>query len=37
MTGNRAASIRARRKQRAETTKEEFNLVLTRYGIERLL
>jgi hypothetical protein len=37
MTGNRAASIRARLKQRADTTKEDFNLVLTRYGIERLL
>jgi len=37
MTANRAASIRARLKQHADATKEEFNLVLTRYGIERLL
>jgi hypothetical protein len=37
MTANRAASIRARLKQHADATKEDFNLVLTRYGIERLL
>jgi hypothetical protein len=37
MTTNRAASIRARLKQHADTTQEDFNLVLTRYGIERLL
>ncbi|MCW5657124.1 MAG: nucleotidyl transferase AbiEii/AbiGii toxin family protein [Burkholderiaceae bacterium] len=37
MTANRAASIRARLKQHADTTKEDFNLVLTRYGTERLL
>jgi hypothetical protein len=37
MTANRAASIRDRLKQHADTTKEDFNLVLTRYGIERLL
>jgi len=37
MTTNRAASIRARLKQHADATKEDFNLVLTRYGIERLL
>jgi hypothetical protein len=37
MTANRAASIRARLKQYADSNKEDFNLVLTRYGIERLL
>ena len=37
MTANRAASIRARLKQHADATGEDFNLVLTRYGIERLL
>ncbi|MBN8509232.1 MAG: nucleotidyl transferase AbiEii/AbiGii toxin family protein [Burkholderiales bacterium] len=37
MTANRAASIRARLKQHADATKEDFNLVLTRYGTERLL
>lgn len=37
MTSNRAASIRARLKQHADSTQEDFNLVLTRYGIERLL
>ncbi|MBI5716966.1 MAG: nucleotidyl transferase AbiEii/AbiGii toxin family protein [Burkholderiales bacterium] len=37
MTANRAASIRARLKQHADTTKQDFNLVLTRYGLERLL
>ena len=37
MTANRAASIRARLKQHADSTQEDFNLVLTRYGIERLL
>lgn len=37
MTANRAASIRARLKQRADATKQDFNLVLTRYGLERLL
>lgn len=37
MTANRAASIRARLKQRADAAKQDFNLVLTRYGLERLL
>jgi hypothetical protein len=37
MTANRAASIRARLKQHADAAKEDFNRVLTRYGIERLL
>lgn len=37
MTANRAVSIRTRLKQHADATKEDFNLVLTRYGIERLL
>ena len=37
MTANRAASIRARLKQHADETKEDFNLILTRYGTERLL
>ena len=37
MTANRAASIRARLKQHADASKQDFNLVLTRYGLERLL
>jgi hypothetical protein len=37
MTANRAASIRARLKQRADAAKQDLNLVLTRYGLERLL
>jgi hypothetical protein len=37
MTANRAASIRDRLKQHADAAKEDFDLVLTRYGIERLL
>ena len=37
MTANRASSIRARLKQRPETSKQDFNLTLTRYGLERLL
>lgn len=37
MSANRAASIRARLKNHADAAKEDFNLVLTRYGIERLL
>ena len=37
MTANRAASIRARLKQHPETSKQDFNLTLTRYGLERLL
>ncbi|MGK2899581.1 MAG: nucleotidyl transferase AbiEii/AbiGii toxin family protein [Burkholderiaceae bacterium] len=37
MTANRAASIRARLKQHPDTSKQDFNLTLTRYGLERLL
>lgn len=37
MSGNLAASIRARLLNRAKATKEDFNLILTRYGLERLL
>ena len=37
MTANRAASVRARLKQHADVSKQDFNLVLTRYGLERLL
>ena len=34
---NIAASVRARLLNRARETKQDFNLVLTRYAIERLL
>jgi hypothetical protein len=37
MTRNLAASIRARLKWRADGLKEDFNLTLTHYGLERLL
>ena len=37
MTANRAASIRARLKQHPDTSKQDFNLTLSRYGLERLL
>ena len=37
MSKNRAASIRARPKNRADATKQDFNLTLTHYGLERLL
>lgn len=37
MTRNLAASIRARLKYRADAAREDFNLTLTRYGLERLL
>jgi hypothetical protein len=37
MTANKAASVRARLKQHADARKQDFNLVLTRYGLERLL
>ncbi|MCX2865436.1 nucleotidyl transferase AbiEii/AbiGii toxin family protein [Paucibacter sp. PLA-PC-4] len=37
MSRNLAASIRARLKQRADATKQDFNLILTHYGLERLL
>lgn len=34
MSRNLAASIRARLKQRADATKQDFNLILTHYGLE---
>jgi hypothetical protein len=34
---NQAASIRARLKQRADAARQDFNLTLTHYGLERLL
>lgn len=34
---NRAASIRARLLDRARADKSDFNVVLTRYSLERLL
>ncbi len=34
MTTNRAASSRARLKQHADKSKQDFNLTLTRYGLE---
>jgi len=37
MITNVAASVRAKLKQQADRAKEDFNLTLTRYGIERLL
>jgi len=37
MIANRAASIRARLKQHPATSKQDFNLTLTQYGLERLL
>ena len=37
MTTNRAASIRERLKQHTDTSKQDFNLTLTQYGLERLL
>lgn len=37
MTTNRAAAIRARLTQHPETSKQDFNLTLTQYGLERLL
>jgi hypothetical protein len=37
MTLNRATSIRARLKQRADADHQDFNLILTHYGLERLL
>jgi Nucleotidyl transferase AbiEii toxin, Type IV TA system len=37
MSRNVAASIRARLKQRADASKQDFNLTLTHYGLERLL
>lgn len=37
MSRNLAASIRARLKLRADAAKQDFNLTLTHYGLERLL
>lgn len=37
MSRNLGASIRARLKQRADASGQEFNLTLTHYGLERLL
>jgi len=37
MSRNLAASIRARLKQRSDARKQDFNLILTHYGLERLL
>lgn len=37
MSRNVAASVRARLKNRADTMQEDYNLLLTRYGLERLL
>ena len=37
MSCNLAASIRARLKQQADAAKQDFNLTLTHYGLERLL
>ncbi len=37
MTSNLAASVRARLKQHSDAAKQEFNLTLTHYGLERLL
>jgi len=37
MSRNLAASIRARLKSHADAEREDFNLTLTRFGLERLL
>lgn len=37
MSRNLAASVRARLKQHADKNKQDFNLTLTHYGLERLL
>jgi hypothetical protein len=37
MSANRAASIRARLKNLADARKQDYNLLLTHYGLERLL
>ncbi|WP_305806713.1 nucleotidyl transferase AbiEii/AbiGii toxin family protein [Stenotrophomonas sp. YIM B06876] len=37
MSRNLGASIRARLKQRADATQQDFNLTLTHFGLERLL
>ena len=37
MSKNLPASIRARLKNHADATKQDFNLILTHFGLERLL
>ncbi|MBD5781647.1 hypothetical protein IEN85_19255 [Pelagicoccus sp. NFK12] len=37
MTANLSASVKDRLQRFAKETKQDFNLTLTRYGIERLL
>lgn len=37
MSRNLPASIRARLKQRSDASRQDFNLTLTHYGLERLL
>jgi phage protein U len=37
VTKNLGASIRARLKQHADAHRQDFNLTLTHYGLERLL
>lgn len=37
MSRNLSASVRARLKQHADATKQDFNLTLTHYGLEGLL
>ena len=37
MSRNLAASVRARLKQHSDATKQDFNLTLTHFGLERLL
>ena len=37
MSRNVGASVRARLKNRSDATREDYNLLLTRYGLERLL
>ena len=37
MSRNLAASVRDRLKQRADAVRQDFNLTLTHYGLERLL
>jgi hypothetical protein len=37
MSRNTAASIRARLKQRSDVTRQDFNLTLTHFALERLL
>lgn len=37
MSRNLAASVRARLKQHADAARQDFNLTLTHYGLERLL